>query len=425
MVELVRARQAGLVDFLFTTTFVFVLLFGVAPLLVFFAFEAGAIPSEWSFVTHLAPTSGYYAYAVVVALAAYFLLLLGYRLGRSDQGTPERSTHSGLLVLAGVAFSLVGLMSLYLYARDIGGIQFMLETILAYRASAEPVYSRLGFLKTLSPVATGGTVLLFAAIQAGRRSVWMYVVFAFALAVSMLALVVNAGRLMTVQFLLLFPLYFLLRSSHRLLVPMCVAGLLIFGTITVFGHGMFDLFRGTERIATQFENASQGPAEIGIRVGLEFAYPVESLALTLRDVGTEPYAYRWFSDVPIGLAYLMPKRLFALELPETVSMQLSDLVRGPVPADLITFGYWSAGPMGIVIAAIGFGWLVARFEAWFPACRDPVMLTMRAAWIAYLCSRVMYGNPHHTFITALPLVLASAVIYFISRPATDNPQRQA
>jgi hypothetical protein len=86
-----------------------------------------------------------------------------------------------------------------------------------------------------------------------------------------------------------------------------------------------------------------------------------------------------------------------------------------VPADLLSFGYWSAGPEGLAAIVILFGWLLDRLEVWFPHSGDPSMLVLRAGWIAYLCSRVMYGNPHHTLITALPLIVATGVLLLASR----------
>jgi hypothetical protein len=251
--------------------------------------------------------------------------------------------------------------------------------------------------------------------------------FLGAVFISMAALLVNGGRLMVIQFLIAFPLYFILRTTKRTPVVMLAAGAVVFAGFTVFGHGIFDLFRGSERISEEIEFVARSPVEVGARFGLEFSYPVQSLSVSLRDVGAEPYVFRWFNDIPLGLAYLMPKRLLSLELPPTVTMQLGELAQAPVPADLLSFGYWSAGPLGLVVMVILFGWFVARLEAWLPLRSDPAVLVLRAAWIAYIGTRVMYGNPHHTFITALPLGVATIVVLLSSRRTAtldaklDNP----
>jgi hypothetical protein len=418
VVELTRQRSAGVIDFQFSATCVYAALFGLGPILVFFLWASDSIPPEWLFVTNIPPTSGYYTFAVAVALAAYFVLLLGIRLGTSDGVISRSVVRPRALLVSGALIAMIGLASLLLYARDIGGVQFMLESILAYRASAEPVYSRLGFLKTLSPLATAGAFLLFAAMQMGRRSMATRAAFLLAVSISMAALLVNGGRLMVIQFLVAFPLYFILRATRRTSLVMLAIGVAIFVGFAVFGHGIFDLFRGTERISEQIEFAARSPTELGVRFGLEFSYPVQSLSVSLRDVGADPYFFRWFNDIPLGLAYLMPKRLFSLELPPTVTMQLGELAQAPVPADLLSFGYWSAGPLGLVAIVIFFGWFLARLEAWLPLHSDPAMLVLRAAWIAYIGTRVMYGNPHHTFITALPLVVATAIVLLASRRTT-------
>jgi hypothetical protein len=37
-------------------------------------------------------------------------------------------------------------------------------------------------------------------------------------------------------------------------------------------------------------------------------------------------------------------------------------------------------------------------------------MLLRAAWLLYLSSQVMYGNPHHALVAGFPLLVSTVVI---------------
>jgi hypothetical protein len=121
-------------------------------------------------------------------------------------------------------------------------------------------------------------------------------------------------------------------------------------------------------------------------------------------------ALRWFLDVPLAIVWLLPKRLLGLELPPTVTMEHAQLIGHPFPADLISFGIYSAYVPGAFFVAWLFGRIVRVLEHYVPVGGSPAWLVLRAAWLAYIGSRVMYGDPHHTLTSGLPLLIVTTIM---------------
>jgi len=95
----------------------------------------------------------------------------------------------------------------------------------------------------------------------------------------------------------------------------------------------------------------------------------------------------------------VPKRLIPLRdyLPPKLSEQNTLLQVGKVewgiPVDLVSFGWYSLGVVGVIVASFGFGWVARDLEGVLPlgTYGDQVF---RLSWLVMIAALVMYSDPN-------------------------------
>jgi hypothetical protein len=191
-------------------------------------------------------------------------------------------------------------------------------------------------------------------------------------------------------------------------------GLLLFLSFTVFGKQIYNAFIYPEGVNVQIERIATGKrSPVGIIVS-EISFPYQNVANLLAISSETQFEYRYAYDLYLSVAYLIPKRVFDLELPDTVSdVNTRNLARdSTVPVDLISFGYFCFGIIGVAVLMCVFGVVLRAFERAFSNLQDPVDLILRISWMFFLASRVMYGDPTMSLRQGFYLVVPT-IVYFI------------
>lgn len=103
-------------------------------------------------------------------------------------------------------------------------------------------------------------------------------------------------------------------------------------------------------------------APLGSLVG----YYDEYIASAIASMSMKNISYTYFYDSLIAPAYLVPSRLFDFEKPESVMYFNTYMVIGVwesvVPPGLIAYGNYALGPVGIVISAAIYGFVLGLFD---------------------------------------------------------------
>jgi hypothetical protein len=121
---------------------------------------------------------------------------------------------------------------------------------------------------------------------------------------------------------------------------------------------------------------------------------------------------RWFYDLPLAVAYLVPKRLLGLSLDPNITVLSSTSLGATagVPVDLVSFGYYSAGLVGAMVVVFGFGCILAIFEVLARRSQDRLGATLRAAWLMFLPFRLVYGDPVLYIIPGFWLIVTTGLV---------------
>ena len=86
---------------------------------------------------------------------------------------------------------------------------------------------------------------------------------------------------------------------------------------------------------------------------------------------------------------------------------LSDGVSGTVPVDLLSFGYYSAGVLGVVLVALVAGFLFALSEILFEGSMGAVFRVSLAFFLGF---RVMYGDPSLAVQNGFYLIMTTGLL---------------
>lgn len=226
----------------------------------------------------------------------------------------------------------------------------------------------------------------------------------------------RAGRLHLLNFVIALGLIQLRQSKSQLLK--LVLGLTGVGAIVALVlYGKYLL-----GVSGSIPDLSKG-LDAWSLVALELAFPYLSLVNAMY---SQP-AYRWFMDVPLAFVYTFGVPLYVLAtgsapqgLPVSVAkvntfniLGTADL--GEIPVDLVTFGFFSAGPLGVVVASLVFGFSVAFMERALPIQASGVVGVLRIAWIIFLSTvGLLYADPVNVLRDGLYLIGPTFVTFLVA-----------
>ena len=422
--EFVRVGKRTQIDFLMGASCLYFICYCIVPIFVQTLKDTDL--GFWNWIFRLSFNTKDYLCASLLSVAGYLAIVAGYYAtehGPVGKTLQERLKHSAwfvpetLQVLSALSFGLIGIASLLMYANAVGGFAVMLQAVGFFRNQTDP-YSDLGFLIKVAPFTSVSSYVFWdlctsstSNLKKGVYGIGFWLMFMS----SLLILYSLGGRMQFVFYFLVFVIYASFRHG-RLPMGYALFGGILFVVIVLFGKEVISLnvYVSDDLVGSAWEEISADPL-IGLRkLLLEFSFPFISLANIQEFVPTE-IGYRWFTDIPLGVAYLLPKPLLGLTLPPTVTMVYDEYMDVPMPIDLLSFGYTSMGILGTILVCLMYGSVLCMADCYFPSHGNRVMLLLRAAWLLYLSAQVMYGSPHHALVAGFPLLVGTLVIVLCGR----------
>jgi len=417
---------------------IFALNYCVSPLLLAFVpgsgFETGPFGQPLfmlPIVDDMTLKSASYTQAILVAFFAYAALVIVY------MGVERRLTFRSLqqqdipirwLMMCGVGLGVVAISALLLYSGNFKQINLLGEHQYSTRnlfddgfglikmmklgmlVRADKLAVQWGFLQIIVMLGVPALIML-SAVGLRLKGIWRAVFLSLATVV-WTAVVMRtyhaAGRMELGVVVALIPLAMLLSLRSKKVMALGVLGLFLFGMfIGLARHDFFPDPRQTLDIMTlalvdQFGRSLLFMAN-------EFAFPFPVVAHTLEIVPGD-VAYRYFVDIPLAMLYMLPSIGGADTWPEMISDIHARSVSGMLPYDLISFGIYSAGIVGVGIVFSVMGALLAVFDTWLMPGGGWLVQCFRAAWMMYLPFRIMYADPYTSMKTGFGLIVGTFLI---------------
>jgi len=249
--------------------------------------------------------------------------------------------------------------------------------------------------------------------------------FYFTAMLSVLILWMRAGRLHLLNFFLVIVLVWLQSKSGLLRLAASVAGIILLAVITVLGKYLLGVASNQPTLG--------GASSVVSLLASELAFPYLSLINTIAI--SQPY--RWFLDIPLAFIYNFGVPLYVLgtgSVPQSLPLSVAKVNTmnilgttqlGEIPVDIVTFGYFSAGPVGVVIYSFLFGLWIAFMERAFPHGAKGVLEVLRAAWIVFVSTvGVAYADPVNVLRDGLYIIMPTLVAVTVALLAPP-PQRKS
>lgn len=344
---------------------------------------------------------------------AYFSL---GRIAPRLPSLPEASLPRHLLMAAGLAAAALGLVALAGYARSIGGWENLARMAIAFRSGS--AIATLGFLSYVAFFVFPASLLLWgAAIRfEGQAKRGLQVAAVLLWTLGLMLMLHRAGRLDTLCYLAVVPVAAYLAGwlrgwkLHLTLATAAAGGF----AVAAFGYAAFSL--DLNWLNTVVQQVHQHAPVFAVNVVMEFAFPYVVLAHML-DAVPDQFPFRYFADLPLALQYLAPNMGSADALPPTANMltvrmfaNASPLGNFSMPIDLLSFGHFSLGPIGVVVTAAAFGLLMRLADSAFDPQHGTLSCLMRAVWMTWLPFRLIYGDPYNAVKTGFGVLVATGLV---------------
>jgi len=430
LVEVCRKKRKCFFDFLFGVNIMYAVLFCVIPFFLVITQKGGHY--GWGWMSDVTVSNSNFLFASLISIFGYLSLIFGYfvvgLLGGKVASAPSepggrmvavklRATREKRSFAIGIILGGIGACALVIYAYSIGGFDVMILQAAAFRLDNPPVVTPYAFLKNVAPFVLISSYVFFGLMRSSsdefikRYSKYMFIVM---FVMSFVILFHQSGRLNLIAYLFIFPLSMMILKDE-INKKNLVVGVCFFVFLTLFGKELFHFFINPDSIVNKVDSVSSSPLDALNKLLLEFSFPYVVLAKAIETVPAD-LDYRWFIDVPLAFAYLLPQRLLGLEnLPPTVTMVNVELLNAPIPVDLLSFAYYSMGLPGVFIVCSLFGYCMKLLNQSFPPNEDAVAAIFRAAWIMFFTFNVMYGNPHHALNNGFPLILGTILLLLAFR----------
>jgi hypothetical protein len=117
--------------------------------------------------------------------------------------------------------------------------------------------------------------------------------------------------------------------------------------IILFGDSLFRAFNNPTQFLHYMQTVRMSISDISRLILTEFSFPYINLVNLLTQ--SREVDYRFFSDIIIGIATLLPQSLLGIKTPDTLSRINTNYFgsSGTIPVDLVSFGYYSLSIPGL------------------------------------------------------------------------------
>jgi hypothetical protein len=372
-----------------------------------------------------------YVYGQTFALIGYVVVLLGfhlsanfvsyiYSLNRSNYIEYDNRKYLKLgneqLNILGILFAIIGGISLIVYILNIGGFIVFIKYSGALRSDTSFVDTKFTFLKSITPLLLTSSFFFFACVQnlkEVKRILLSKILFWLSFLCSFIVLFHMAGRLRFFSYLFVFPMVIMVKNGkYNFRVISTAIGLALL--LILFGKQMSHLMIDPNAVERKINLISSSYGLTLTHIIGEFAFPMITLAKTVFYAIPDVIPYRYFIDFFLAILYLIPKRIFSVSLPETATDLNVAYLGAPIPVDLISFGFFNGGIVGLILTCFLFGVSLSFFEKAFPSDGDPIVIIFRVAWIFFMGFRVMYADPVNSLKVGIYLVFGTLAMFFVS-----------
>jgi hypothetical protein len=412
VIEAVRQTRRLSIDGLMMMNVSFAIIYGYSGLINTISEEHSGRLSSDSVIVAVLCFIGY-----ISVLASYAIVFHSTKVRPASEAT-FRVSNTRILTGAYVAF-LLGLVSVYFYARSYGGMGNALQYAAVIRSGyGEDYLNGAGltlFFKRFIPVLQYLPIIALSLFLERRRLIYLIIFSASAL-ITIFGLFIMAGRGRIVIFTLLLVIssitYF--NKNRKLSIANTIALILVIFLTDVYITYGKDLFNYQLVEGGSINNILHGKPYILFQTFVEYyQHRIDSIFVAISETEFGP---TWFYDSFAIPTYLIPTRLTGITGPPSISYINTYLLTGDwdsmIPPGMIAYGFYSMGVIGVVLTSAVYAVLPALLDkraGSSPPKSMKVFIRTPAVfiWVVYY----LQGDPRVFIINMFPLLVFMLLIY--------------
>lgn len=357
----------------------------------------------------------------ILTVIGYFVLNFGYNI-KPRIIKQQRIKDSQNIIFTTIVFSLISVVSLFMWASGYGGISNLLENANAIRSGFVSSSNSTAFFKHFVPLALLTSWMLFSLLMRKNVKKFAYKIAAILLliinvCVSSIYLQANDGRFLLAAYILLFFLIhikYLYEVKSVNIIPLFIklgVVAIIVGTILFNADKILRFMRGD----TIIETSGSGIVKT---ISTEFYFII---------TGTQKSLLEWFSgdgklmivnDVINGLFAWLPTSFKPIILEDVWDYNtriIEPSSYGQAPTTIVAQSVYDLGLIGIIVIPFLYGMLIKRVEKILEARKNNVFFdTIYVALGFYLCKGIVYFSLYNIMINIF-FIFIGAVIYSVLR----------
>ncbi|MEQ9169905.1 MAG: hypothetical protein RIE87_01745 [Rhodospirillales bacterium] len=415
-VECWRFRRNRSFTFLSAVNGLLLLGYCIPPFIVHFVAGSAHEKNIWDYRLYLfslmerlnIPAASHVSVYLILG-GAYVTLLAGYFAGTRlpVRRLDSRSLPRGGLLTAAAVMGTIATAALVVYVSQFDGLRDFLKSGMEIRVGR--VANKWGYLHVLAELAMPAMLMAAGAAFSCKGKVRTAVIMIAAVlwTVAAARAVHAAGRFEVGSFLMIPILawMFTLRSRRAAVLVFAIAAVLVL-LIAMAPHAAF-----RDPLATlprMLAHAGDRFLDTVLFILVEYSFPYIASAHTL-GVVPNTIDFRYFIDIPLGFLYMLPS-LSGVDTWPPMILTLHVKMLPWIPVDLVSFGYYSLGTVGVLITFAVFGTMLAVFDGWLTHSVGWLGQAFRAAWLFYLPFRLFYADPYASAQVGFGLITATVVL---------------
>ncbi|MGO0062398.1 hypothetical protein ACTID9_20650 [Brevibacillus fluminis] len=429
--EIMRVSRMKRADYLTLITLVFILFFGVAPILWYWAVE-NRVPHYWGVYGDFAEES-FLIILVCLVTAFFFAMRLGWSIGtyfcvrRQPQPLADETfCIKNITVPAWVLFFL-SFVSYYLYTKAYGGFIGIFHYTTAIRGGWIDVENSWSFLQRFGGLSMFSSYLFYCGLmyQAPRfrKPVHLWAGFAVSFLFSIYVLLTWEGRLGLATYILTFFLTRMINNPKDTRMWKTAGLFTTFGILLYYSRSAIALAKDALLGSTAAEQSHLAQFDIFDFYLKEFSFPLVSIYTSVKETYHGFFSTRLFLDYPTAVLYLIPKSWMP-PIPDKISTINTHFIDpgfvGEIPTDMISLGVYNLGVFGAPVLAVLFG-IFARvlqhqMTKIYPSSLRAIMTVVFGLWIA---KSVIYNDPVNMLMAVFYIAAGGGItwVYMKLRPA--------
>lgn len=418
--EVKRKKTYKYYDFLTAVNIYYILYFGIIPSIAPFIDllkykPIYAIPQNIIFYYN--STNNFFQGNILIILS-YCIIVYGYLIAKKKRKDHKRKVIYDIYIsdnkifITGIITLFISILSLVYYTYSLNGVMNAIKLAEYYRAINSDVQDSFMFLRIFQPLILS-SFFCFLVLNKNKSTLRNKVLLISTLFFSCYFLLLNASR----YHILIFIFTIVLFNSEKIKMKQVIMMTVLVITGFVFGDTILNFVQ-----TGQIQKNSTSDFNIDSFINTFVSQTIHPYINVLKVPSfiDEISDHRFFGDYVYFLINLLPGSILNLigiskiEPLWSINTHNFNSLTGGIPVDIISFGYYQLGIIGVIINCLFVGFVLGKINELFNDYNHNAMKILRVRGIFIFPLLVINAEPEVFVRGNLNFIILLFIFYFTS-----------